>query len=812
MFNKRAKNVIVKIALMCSISGAGFYAGAQLQPHSGIAYAKTVYKTTTITSMRRGMSNDEKLIVKIPTNQAVDVKAVYKNGAWAKIAWNNKTGYIRTMYLQPSKNSSSSTPSSSKKFVKTGTSYQSDGYHMYTVDTVSLRKSASESSQTLGVVKKGSDFLLIDQSGTYYKIYVNNKYGWIPIKSTANYQKNTSSQSSNTLNSSSKPSSKQLGASSGSSETTSSKQSLQKDGYHMVTTSDVNFRSSPSTKGRKLATLPKASDLLIIDRAGDWFKVYANRRYGYVHKNFLADYGSSAANKALANTPKDTPSKSTSNNSSASSSSSKQSLQSDGYHMVTTTSVNFRSGASTGTKKLGTLSKGSDLLIIDRKGDWFKVYANKRYGYVHKNFLADYGTSTANKALAESSTSSQAKPSNNNSSSNSSSNNSTSSNSSYGQSLRSDGYHMVAKRQTVLKKGAGSNYKTRGTLSKGSDVLIIDQKGSWYKVYYNKAYSWVKKSDLTDYKKGSSESSNSSSSNNGSSGTISQSSKKIGGTRSSAVTINKMGSYKDINIKVSGSLSGTKPSEVSVFLNGSYLNNGKISGNKFTYTIPSNITKPGSNQLRIQVSSSKGLLYQTESFTVAKKPTILVDPGHGGRDPGAIGKLNGKDIYEKDYAIKFATNLSKELRRLGFKVDMSRTGDQTLHRTQRIATVHQSDPDLFFSVHHNAASKSASGALTLYPSYKVNPSSQAVFSESQTLSQMLGKAYASSGMYYRGAYQDKDISGGSLYMLRNSNTRSILTEIGFITNSNDLKKIMNPTFQQELPKHMAKQIHNFFYK
>lgn len=720
MFNKRAKNIIIKIALMCSISGAGFYTGAQIQPHSGIAYAKSVYKTTTTTSMRRGMSNSETLIVKIPTNQAVDVKGVYKNGAWAKVGWNNKTGYIRTMYLQLSKNSSSSTSTSQKK---TGTSYQSDGFHMYTTDTVSLRKSASSSSQKLGVVKKGTDFLLIDQSGAYYKIYVNNKYGWIPVKSTANYKNNTSTQSNSSLNSPSKPNSNQLGASSGSSITTSSRQSLQNDGYHMVTTSNVNFRSSPSTKGRKLATLPKASDLLIIDRTGDWFKVYANKRYGYVHKNFLADYGSSAANRALANSHNDTPSKSSSSNSS------------------------------------------------------------------------------------------QTKPSNNNSSSSGSSSSSTSSNSSYGQSLRSDGYHMYAKRQTVLKKGAGSKYSTRGTLPKGSDVLIIDQKGSWYKVYYNKAYSWVKKSDLADYKNGSlGSSSSSSSNNNGSSGTIAQSSKKMGGTRSRAVTINKMGAYKDINIKVSGSLSGAKPSEVSVFLNGSYLNNGRINGNQFTYTIPSNITKPGLNQLRIQVSSSKGLLYQTESFTVSKKPTILVDPGHGGRDPGAIGKLNGKDIYEKDYAIKFATNLSKELRRLGFKVDMSRTGDQTLHRTERIATVHQSDPDLFFSVHHNAASKSASGALTLYPSYKVNPSSQAVFSESKTISQMLGKAYASSGMYYRGAYQDKDISGGSLYMLRNSKTRSILTEIGFITNSKDLNKIMNPSFQEQLPKQMAKQVYNFFYK
>lgn len=906
MLNERAKNAIIKAALICSVSGAGFYVGAQIQPHSGIAYAKSVYQTTTTTSMRRGMSNDEKLIVKIPSNQTVDVIAVYKSGAWAKVEWNNKTGYIRTMYLKLAKDSgtSGSSPSAS---AKTGVTYQSDGYHMYAADTVTLRKSASSASAKLGTVKEGSDFILIDQKGSFYKIYVNKKYGWIPKSTAREYGKSAPSGSTSPGSSSSSTS----GGSSSSSSTrnSSSNQSLQSDGYHMVTTANVNFRSGASTGSTRLGTLPKGSDVLIIDRKGDWLKVYVNKRYGYIHQNYAADYGTSAADRALSGSTGSTapsgsgsssPSSGQGTTSSGSSSSSNQSLQSDGYHMVTTATVNFRSGASSKSTKLGTLPKGSDVLLIDRKGDWFKVYVNKRYGYVHKNYVADYGTSAADRALSGSSGSSGSSPSSGSSSQPSGS--SSSSGSPSGQSLRPDGYHMYAKRQTVLKKGPGTSYKTRTTISEGTDLLIIDQDGSWFKVRYNKAYSWVKKADLADYKStpsnsgssgstsegGSSGSSNSdsqrpvsimttrksvrllagayesassratlpagtevtvlndwgyyvkvsyngkdgyvhmkdlkkapgyvspsgsSSGSGGSSGgTVAPDPKKLGGTRSGSVTIQSMGSYKDIDIKVSGSVSGTTPSNVSVFLNGTYLGTGRISGKTFSYTIPSNVTRPGDNALRVQLSTGKGLLYQTRSFEVSKTPTIVVDAGHGGKDPGAIGTLDGKQIYEKDYSIKFADNLSQELKRLGFKVVMTRTTDYDVPRADRVATVHRSDADLLFSVHHNAASSSASGGMTLYPSEKNSPSSQAAFSESKDIADLLKRAYTSSGMTYRGAYRDRDMAGGSLYVLRSSDTRSILTEVGFISNTKDARKIVNPAFQKELPRQMAKQVYNFFYK
>src|SRR5690606_21912130 len=123
------------------------------------------------------------------------------------------------------------------------------------------------------------------------------------------------------------------------------------------------------------------------------------------------------------------------------------------------------------------------------------------------------------------------------------------------------------------------------------------------------------------------------------------------------------------------------------------------------------------------------------------------------------------------------------------RVVMTRTTDYDVPRADRASLSNRSDADLLFSVHHNAGSSTVSGGMTLYPSAKANPSTQAAFSESKKLSEMMSSAYSSSGMGYRGAYRDKDMSGGSLYMLRNTNSRSILTEIGFISHAGDVKKI-----------------------
>ena len=58
---------------------------------------------------------------------------------------------------------------------------------------------------------------------------------------------------------------------------------------------------------------------------------------------------------------------------------------------------------------------------------------------------------------------------------------------------------------------------------------------------------------------------------------------------------------------------------------------------------------------------------------------ISIDPGHGGKDPGAIGKLNGNEYFESDLTLKVSLLLKQELENMGLKVHMTRDKDEYLN-------------------------------------------------------------------------------------------------------------------------------------
>ena len=94
-----------------------------------------------------------------------------------------------------------------------------------------------------------------------------------------------------------------------------------------------------------------------------------------------------------------------------------------------------------------------------------------------------------------------------------------------------------------------------------------------------------------------------------------------------------------------------------------------------------------------------------------KKPVIVIDPGHGGTDPGAIGI---KGTYEKTITTKAANELAARLRRSGrYTVILTRTSDKYVEHDDRIRIARMKQADLFISIHADSAGKSAKGA-TVY--------------------------------------------------------------------------------------------------
>jgi N-acetylmuramoyl-L-alanine amidase len=98
------------------------------------------------------------------------------------------------------------------------------------------------------------------------------------------------------------------------------------------------------------------------------------------------------------------------------------------------------------------------------------------------------------------------------------------------------------------------------------------------------------------------------------------------------------------------------------------------------------------------------------SLPVLLRPKIVVDPGHGGNDPGAQGFA-----VEKEVTLAVATRLAALLReRLDAEVVLTRTGDRTLTLSERTARANAEDPDIFVSIHANASTSRRLGGIETY--------------------------------------------------------------------------------------------------
>ncbi len=96
---------------------------------------------------------------------------------------------------------------------------------------------------------------------------------------------------------------------------------------------------------------------------------------------------------------------------------------------------------------------------------------------------------------------------------------------------------------------------------------------------------------------------------------------------------------------------------------------------------------------------------------IARKPVIVIDPGHGGTDPGAIGV---KGTHEKVITTKAANELADRLRRSGrYTVILTRTSDSYVEHDDRLRIARRGQADLFISIHADSAGSSAKGA-TVY--------------------------------------------------------------------------------------------------
>ena len=192
--------------------------------------------------------------------------------------------------------------------------------------------------------------------------------------------------------------------------------------------------------------------------------------------------------------------------------------------------------------------------------------------------------------------------------------------------------------------------------------------------------------------------------------------------------------------------------------------------------------------------------YDAEGYMVIRihnKPqtlqgaVILLDPGHGGEDPGALGI--GDQVRESDINIAVAYAARDALRAKGATVYMTRQGNETLSLDQRKHIAQSAEPDLFVSIHSNGSeNKNAIGTAVYYYKGFSQALANSIYSE------MIG--VFKNNLYYGQQNLYNELSDGARYypfaVTRIEDCPSVLIETGYVTNDAECYKLIESSTHQ----------------
>lgn len=170
--------------------------------------------------------------------------------------------------------------------------------------------------------------------------------------------------------------------------------------------------------------------------------------------------------------------------------------------------------------------------------------------------------------------------------------------------------------------------------------------------------------------------------------------------------------------------------------------------------------------------------------------TVIIDPGHGGRDLGAADSY----VYEKHINLDVSRRLERALQEAGFKTVMTRTRDEFIALSERSSHANRYRNAVFVSIHFNSAYRtSALGIETFYRS-----------SESEKFARLV-----QSELIKNVGATDRGIKTGNFAVLRNTKHPSILVEGGFISNKDERAAMLDPQYRQVVADSIARGIIQF---
>ncbi len=229
--------------------------------------------------------------------------------------------------------------------------------------------------------------------------------------------------------------------------------------------------------------------------------------------------------------------------------------------------------------------------------------------------------------------------------------------------------------------------------------------------------------------------------------------------------------------------------------------------------------------------------FRKEKEKINKKYTVIIDPGHGGKDPGAIG-ING--TFEKDINLSFAKIIRSVLSSNNIKVKLTRKDDKYLYLRQRINFAEKLKADLFISIHADASkNRKASGFSVFSLSDKASDKEAKKLAQRENKSDFIGglkirhsdplikdnliKIFQRQTMnessklanivirnIKKSSINNRGHRNAGFVVLKSLTTPSILVELGFITNKKEERLLNNKRYLTKISKIISLSIFNYF--
>ena len=184
---------------------------------------------------------------------------------------------------------------------------------------------------------------------------------------------------------------------------------------------------------------------------------------------------------------------------------------------------------------------------------------------------------------------------------------------------------------------------------------------------------------------------------------------------------------------------------------------------------------------------------------------IMIDPGHGGKDSGAVGIFPTLKVIEKNLTMHYAHALGEHLSNMSHKVTLTRVFDKFVSLEQRVKMSQIFNSDLFLSIHCNSNVGTPASGFEIWTSKGKT--------KSDKLADMIFDRLLNSIIFKLNCRIDKSDGDpdkeADFYVLKHTSCPAVLLELGFINNEKDARFLLDPLAVEDITSLLSLAVDEF---